>query len=201
MPDARRTEPAETPEPADAPELRSTPADTAPRTGPRGGPAREPPDGAIPAGRRRERPARVRDRYDVDLLLLAVARDGVASGREFIALVRERSGGAVELTESRVHHELHRLRNNRLIADTRARPAGPLRPHRQRRAHPRLPHPVVAGLRERHESRPRERAADRSSVEPDDDPSAMHLRFNTEAGRADRPSSRAATGARAVNDV
>jgi DNA-binding PadR family transcriptional regulator len=107
VPDARRpTEPAETPEP------RSTrpPRQAAPR--------RAPSDGAVPAQRRRERPARVRDRHDVDLLLLAVARDGVASGREFIALVRERSGGAVELTESRVYHELHRLRNNRLIADT-----------------------------------------------------------------------------------
>lgn len=67
--------------------------------------------------------ARVRDRKDVDLLLLAVAREGVADGREFIDLVRERSGGAFVLSERSVYHQLHRLRNERLIRDTG--PAGP----------------------------------------------------------------------------
>ncbi|MDN5919262.1 MAG: PadR family transcriptional regulator [Pseudonocardia sp.] len=71
-----------------------------------------------PWTRRRAPAAKVRDRKDVDLLLLAVAREGVASGREFIDLVRERSGGAFELSERSVYHELHRLRNERLIRDT-----------------------------------------------------------------------------------
>jgi DNA-binding PadR family transcriptional regulator len=60
----------------------------------------------------------VRDREDVDLLILAVLGDGVANGREIVALVRDRSGGAVELTERHVYQELQRLRHNRLIADT-----------------------------------------------------------------------------------
>ncbi|RZT86872.1 DNA-binding PadR family transcriptional regulator [Pseudonocardia sediminis] len=87
------------------------PAETArPPESPGAAPARVP--------RRRARPARVRDRKDVDLLLLAVASEGVASGREFIDLVRERSAGAFELTERSVYHQLHRLRNDRLIRDT-----------------------------------------------------------------------------------
>lgn len=115
VPHPRRTEPEATPEPP-----RARPAPPAPgRVKPRSAtPSSEAPGRAAPAQQRRVRPARVRDRQDVDLLLLAVARDGAANGREFIAQVRERSGGAVELTERRVYHELHRLRNNRLIADT-----------------------------------------------------------------------------------
>lgn len=83
-------------------------------------PSETPRDAPAPARapRRRARPARVRDRKDVDLLLLAVASEGVASGKEFIDLVRERSAGAFELTERSVYHQLHRLRNDRLIRDT-----------------------------------------------------------------------------------
>lgn len=69
--------------------------------------------------RRPQRPAmKVRDRKDVDLLLLAVAREGAASGREFLDQVHERSGGAFDLSERSVYHQLHRLRNDRLIRDT-----------------------------------------------------------------------------------
>ncbi len=110
VPHERRTETAATPEPPTARSAHPAPGRVKPR--------KEAPGRAAPAQRRRVRTARVRDRQDVDLLLLAVARDGAANGREFIAQVRERSGGAVELTERRVYHELHRLRNNRLIADT-----------------------------------------------------------------------------------
>lgn len=70
------------------------------------------------SGRRRGSPVRVRDRKDVDLLLLAVARDGGASGREFIDQVRRRSSGALVLSERSVYHQLRRLRNERLIRDT-----------------------------------------------------------------------------------
>ncbi len=80
-------------------------------------PGRQAPGGTVPAPRRRPRPTQVRDRGDVDLLILAVVGDGVADGREIIALVRDRSGGAVELTERWVYNELHRLRHNRLVAD------------------------------------------------------------------------------------
>ena len=68
-----------------------------------------------PAPRRRFRVVRVRDRRDVDVLLLAVAKKGPANGREFVDLVREHSDGVFMLTERTVYHELHRLRNNRLI--------------------------------------------------------------------------------------
>lgn len=65
--------------------------------------------------RRPFRVVRVRDRQDVDVLLLAVAAEQPSGGRAFIDLVRERSNGVFVLTERTVHHELHRLRNNRLI--------------------------------------------------------------------------------------
>lgn len=61
---------------------------------------------------------RVRDRRNVDLLLLAVAGTGPANGREFIELVRERSDGVFILSERAVYHELHRLKNDRLIRIT-----------------------------------------------------------------------------------
>lgn len=68
--------------------------------------------------RRRVPAARVRDRQDVQLLLLAVARDGAGSGAAFIDVVRERSRGALQLSERSVYHELRRLRNERLVRDT-----------------------------------------------------------------------------------
>ncbi|MBW0105683.1 PadR family transcriptional regulator [Pseudonocardia sp. KRD291] len=74
--------------------------------------------------RRRAPALRIRDRKDVDLLLLAVAREGAANGREFIDLVLERSGGAFVLSERSVYHQLHRLRNDRLIRDTGRAGAG-----------------------------------------------------------------------------
>lgn len=65
--------------------------------------------------RRPFRTVRVRDRQDVDVLLLAVASEQPTGGRAFIELVRERSGGTLILTESTVYRELRRLRTNRLI--------------------------------------------------------------------------------------
>ena len=59
----------------------------------------------------------VRDRRDVDLLLLAAAREGAANGREFRDIVQARSGGVFALSERSVYHELHRLKKNRLISD------------------------------------------------------------------------------------
>lgn len=70
--------------------------------------------GSKPA-RRPFRVVRVRDRQDVDVLLLAVASEEPSGGRAFVDLVRERSGGVFELTDRTVYHELHRLRNNRLL--------------------------------------------------------------------------------------
>lgn len=71
-----------------------------------------------PAPSPRFRVVRVHDRQNVDVLLLAVVRNGPANGREFIDLVRERSGGVFMLPERTVYHELHRLKNNRLIQVT-----------------------------------------------------------------------------------
>ena len=65
--------------------------------------------------RRPFRTVRVRDRQDIDVLLLAVASERPTGGRAFIDLVRERSGGILVLTEGTVYHELRRLRINRLI--------------------------------------------------------------------------------------
>lgn len=95
------------------PPRQRTGSTTEPRTSPRD---RRAPDGA--GARRGARPARIRDRNDVDLLILAVADDGLADGRQFIERIRERSDGAVVLTERRIYHELHRMRRERLIADT-----------------------------------------------------------------------------------
>lgn len=125
-----RTGTAVAPEPRSARPVRRAPDRSSPsRTGssgePRDGargnravPGRETPHGTVAAQRRGPRPTHVRDRDDVDLLLLAVVGDGVANGREIVTLVRDRSGGTVELTERHVYQELHRLRHNRLIADT-----------------------------------------------------------------------------------
>jgi DNA-binding PadR family transcriptional regulator len=60
----------------------------------------------------------IRDRRHVDLLLLAAATDGPASGRELVDLVRERSDGAFALSLRIVIHQLHRLTNNRLMQAT-----------------------------------------------------------------------------------
>lgn len=97
---------------------RNSPARRPERPPSDGPPAPEASRGSTRTPGRRAPAARVRDRKDVDLLLLAVAREGAASGREFIDLVRERSGGAFVLSERSVYHQLHRLRNERLIRDT-----------------------------------------------------------------------------------
>lgn len=65
---------------------------------------------------RRARAVRVRDRRNLDMLLLMVATKEPASGTEFIDLVRECSDGAFVLTQSTVYHALHRLKNDRLIS-------------------------------------------------------------------------------------
>ncbi|TWF80174.1 DNA-binding PadR family transcriptional regulator [Pseudonocardia hierapolitana] len=60
----------------------------------------------------------VRDRRHVDLLLLAAATEGPASGRELIDLVRERSDGIFVLSLRIVVREVHRLTNERLMRVT-----------------------------------------------------------------------------------
>jgi DNA-binding PadR family transcriptional regulator len=71
-----------------------------------------------PAPRRRFGVVKVRDRQHVDLILLAAATKGPATGHELIDLVRERSDGLFELSLRIVIHELHRLANNRLMQVT-----------------------------------------------------------------------------------
>jgi DNA-binding PadR family transcriptional regulator len=73
-------------------------------------------DGHTP--RRRFHGVKVRDRQHVDMLLLAAATTGPANGRELIDLVRERSGGLIQLPVNTVYRELHRLANNRLMRTT-----------------------------------------------------------------------------------
>jgi DNA-binding PadR family transcriptional regulator len=57
----------------------------------------------------------VRDRRHVDLLLLAAAAKGSATGHELTDLVRERSDGLFALSMGVVVRELHRLVHNRLM--------------------------------------------------------------------------------------
>jgi DNA-binding PadR family transcriptional regulator len=57
----------------------------------------------------------VRDRQQIDTLLLAVAAKEPASGREFIERVRKGSDGVFVLPLRTVYHELHRLTKDRLI--------------------------------------------------------------------------------------
>jgi DNA-binding PadR family transcriptional regulator len=71
-----------------------------------------------PAPRRRPRITRIRDRQHIDMLLLAMAARGPATGRELVDLVRGRSGGVFVLSPATVYRELHRLRNDRLMQDT-----------------------------------------------------------------------------------
>jgi DNA-binding PadR family transcriptional regulator len=61
----------------------------------------------------------VRHRRDIDVLLLAAAAEGSGNARELIERVRRLSGGALQLSERAVYHELHRLTNDRLMAITR----------------------------------------------------------------------------------
>jgi DNA-binding PadR family transcriptional regulator len=65
--------------------------------------------------RRRFGAVQVRDRHDVDLLLLAAATNGPANGHELIDLVRERSDGLFTLSVRTVYYRLHWLTNNRLM--------------------------------------------------------------------------------------
>jgi DNA-binding PadR family transcriptional regulator len=60
----------------------------------------------------------VRDRRHVDLLLLAAATLGPASGYELVELVRERSDEIVALSPRVVVRELHRLTDERLMQVT-----------------------------------------------------------------------------------
>jgi DNA-binding PadR family transcriptional regulator len=61
------------------------------------------------------RVVQVRNRQDVDVLLLAAAKNGPADGGELIDLVRDRSGGRFMQPVSAVYRELHQLRNNQLM--------------------------------------------------------------------------------------
>jgi DNA-binding PadR family transcriptional regulator len=70
---------------------------------------------AAPMVRRRFGVVPVRDRQHVDLLLLAAAAEGAATGYELVDLVRERSGGLFVLPVRTVIRELHRLVRNRLM--------------------------------------------------------------------------------------
>jgi DNA-binding PadR family transcriptional regulator len=76
-------------------------------------PVSRPPGARVP--RRRPGVVEVRDRRHVDLLLLAAATHGPASGHELVDLVRERSGEIVALSPRVVVRELHRLTNDRLM--------------------------------------------------------------------------------------
>jgi len=53
---------------------------------------------------------------NLDLLLLAVLRDGSRHGYAVIAELRERSGGAFDLPEGTVYPALHRLEAAGLVA-------------------------------------------------------------------------------------
>jgi DNA-binding PadR family transcriptional regulator len=68
--------------------------------------------------RRRGRSTQVKQRKDVDLLLLAATAQGPGNATELIERVRRLSGGVLALPESSVYHELHRLTNNRLMKVT-----------------------------------------------------------------------------------
>jgi DNA-binding PadR family transcriptional regulator len=83
-----------------------------------GGAARVSRPPAARAPRRRFGVVEVHDRRHIDLLLLAAAAKGQASGRELVELVRERSDGVFVLSLRIVVHELHRLANKRLMRVT-----------------------------------------------------------------------------------
>jgi DNA-binding PadR family transcriptional regulator len=74
-------------------------------------------DGARPVSRP-PGAVEIRDRRHVDLLLLAAATHGPASGHELVELVREHSDGIFALSPRVVVHELHRLTNDRLMRVT-----------------------------------------------------------------------------------
>jgi DNA-binding PadR family transcriptional regulator len=75
-----------------------------------------PPGARVP--RRRPGVVEVRDRRYVDLLLLAAATHGPASGHELIDLVRGLSDEIFALSPRVVVRELHRLTNDRLMRVT-----------------------------------------------------------------------------------
>jgi DNA-binding PadR family transcriptional regulator len=68
-----------------------------------------------PRPRRRVRTVAVRERWHIQLLLLAVAAEGPRSGGAFRDLVHERSGGVFDVPDRIVYRELQRLRQNRLL--------------------------------------------------------------------------------------
>ncbi|MFP5071018.1 PadR family transcriptional regulator [Pseudonocardia nantongensis] len=82
---------------------------------------------------------RVRDRATLDLLILAAVHDEPGDGAAVAGLVRERSGGVVELGPGTVHRALHRLERNRLVhrppgtTGYRLRPSGTRVLRRRRR--------------------------------------------------------------------
>lgn len=71
-----------------------------------------------PPSRRRPRVVRVRERRNIDLLLLAATSMGPATGRELTELVREGSDGVFVLAVGTVYRELHRLEDDRLMQVT-----------------------------------------------------------------------------------
>jgi DNA-binding PadR family transcriptional regulator len=79
-------------------------------------PVSRPPGARVP--RRRPGVVEVRDRRHVDLLLLAAATRGPASGHELVELVREHSDEIVALSPRVVVRELHRLTDERLMQVT-----------------------------------------------------------------------------------
>jgi DNA-binding PadR family transcriptional regulator len=79
----------------------------------------EPPVETRPAPRpTRTGTVEVRDRRHVDLLLLAAAAHGPATGYQLIDRIRDRSDGLVELPVRVVVPELRRLTRNRLVEAT-----------------------------------------------------------------------------------
>jgi DNA-binding PadR family transcriptional regulator len=110
----RRPRQVREPDPVD-PEIME---DDLPDTKSRRAPARVSRLPDAPAPQRRFGVVKVRDRQHIDLILLAAATKGPATGHELIDLVRERSGGLFEPSLRIVIHELHRLANNRLMQVT-----------------------------------------------------------------------------------
>lgn len=67
------------------------------------------------SARRGVRITRIRDRRQLDALLLAAAITGPTGAQQFIDHIREHSEGAILLSLNTVHHELYRLKKDRLI--------------------------------------------------------------------------------------
>ncbi|ALE74437.1 hypothetical protein Ae168Ps1_5162c [Pseudonocardia sp. Ae168_Ps1] len=59
---------------------------------------------------------RVRDRATLDLVILSAVQAEPGDGTAIARLVRDRTGGVVDLSPGTLHSTLHRMRRNRLVA-------------------------------------------------------------------------------------